>query len=118
MLSVTEEIGSLLFGATTSNEAWTHLLTLFDYQTAAREDFLERQWRNLQKGSKSMVEFINSVKRLANQFAQIGKTKTMAEINRCLMNGLGSDWEPLVLIVSPSLNKMTTNELGALLLNN
>lgn len=42
----------------------------------------------------------------------------MAQVNRCIVIGLGSDWEPLILALSPTLATMSTDELSALLLNN
>lgn len=65
-----------------------------------------------------MVDFIHSVKRLATSLAQLGKPKTAAQINRCIVTGLGSDWEPLILKLSPSLTAMSTDKLSAILLNN
>lgn len=60
----------------------------------------------------------STVKWLATSFAQIGKPKSVAQINRCILAGLGSDWEPLVLALSPSRTARSTDELSALLLNN
>ena len=119
MLVVTGDVDSNLLDASTSHQAWQTLATLFDSQTAAQEDFPDQQWRDLKKSDSSMIDFVNSVKLLANKFAQIGKPKTAAKINCCFITGLGSDWEPLVLVLalSPSLSAVSTNELSALLLN-
>lgn len=90
-----------LAGSNHSHAAWTTLATMFDSQTAAQEDFLDEQWRDLRKGSYEMVDFIHSVKRLTNNFPHIDKPKTMAQINRCIMTSLRLDWESLVLALSP-----------------
>ncbi|PKI37511.1 hypothetical protein CRG98_042097 [Punica granatum] len=94
---VTEEIGVTLLAAKTSQEAWTSLATSFLIQTAAQEDFLDQQWRDLKKRSRPMSKFIGTVKEQALRYAQIGKPKTPAEINRRIYSGLGPDWEPIVL---------------------
>ncbi|PKI33187.1 hypothetical protein CRG98_046422, partial [Punica granatum] len=115
MLAVTEEIGVTILSARTSSEAWTSLATAFLTQTAAQEDLLDQQWRDLKKGDQSMAKFINSVKEHALRYAQIGKLKTPAEINRRIYTGLGPDWEPIVLAQSERMLTMTTEELQSLL---
>ncbi|PKI59143.1 hypothetical protein CRG98_020509 [Punica granatum] len=115
MLAVTEEIGLTILSAKTSSEAWTSLATAFLTQIATQEDLLDQQWRDLKKRDQSMVKFINSVKEHALRYAQIGKPKTYAEINRRIYTGLGSDWEPIILTQSESMLTMTTEELQSLL---
>ncbi|PKI48918.1 hypothetical protein CRG98_030694 [Punica granatum] len=90
MLAVTEEIGVTILSAKTSHKAWRSLETAFLSHTAVQEDLLEQQWRNLRKGS-SMLGFINEVKKKAFNFAQIGKPKTQAEVNRRIYTGLGPE---------------------------
>ncbi|PKI75309.1 hypothetical protein CRG98_004349 [Punica granatum] len=61
MLAVTEEIGVTILTAKTSQEAWTSLATSFLTQTAAQEDLLDQQWRDLKKGNQSMAKFIGTI---------------------------------------------------------
>ncbi|PKI06847.1 hypothetical protein CRG98_049610, partial [Punica granatum] len=60
MLAVTEEIGVTILTARTSQEAWTSLATSFLTQTAAQEDLLDQQWRDLKKGNQPMAKFIGT----------------------------------------------------------
>ncbi|PKI66392.1 hypothetical protein CRG98_013194 [Punica granatum] len=116
MLAVTEEIGFTILSAKTSHEAWHSLETAFLSQTAAQEDLLEQQWRDLQKGSKPMLEFINDVKKKALSFAQIGKPKTSTEVNREIYTGLGPEWELLILAKSDTMVTICIDELTSLLM--
>ncbi|XP_031378254.1 uncharacterized protein LOC116193653 [Punica granatum] len=101
--------------AKTSHEAWTSLATAFLTQTAAQEDLLDQQWRDLKKGDQSMAKYIGSVKEQALKYAQIGKPKSPAAINRRIYTGLGPDWEPIVLTQSDRMLTMSTDELQSLL---
>ncbi|PKI45750.1 hypothetical protein CRG98_033883 [Punica granatum] len=87
MLAVTEEIGVTILAAKTSQEAWASLATSFLTQTAAQEDLLDQQWRDLKKGN----------------------------INRRIYTGLGPDWEPIVLAQLERMLTMSTDELQSLL---
>uniref|UniRef100_A0A6V7QRN4 Uncharacterized protein n=1 Tax=Ananas comosus var. bracteatus TaxID=296719 RepID=A0A6V7QRN4_ANACO len=117
MLSVSQEVGCNLVGLTSSHQVWTTLATLFDSHTIAQEDFIEQQWRDIKKGDTPMIEYLKNVKQLATQFSLIGKPITPLQLNRRITTGLGTDWEPLVLALAPSLSTMNTNDLSALLLN-
>ncbi|PKI40780.1 hypothetical protein CRG98_038791 [Punica granatum] len=114
-VDVTEEIGVTILSARTSSKAWTSLVAAFLTQTAAQEDLLDQQWRDLKKGDQSMAKFINLVKEHALRYAHIGKPKTFAEINKRVYTGLGPDWEPIVLAQSERMLPMTTEELQSLL---
>lgn len=89
MISLTKEIGNNLIVANTSKEAWITLATLFDSQTTTQEDFLDQQWCDIKKNSTLMLDYLNSVKRLAHQFEQIGKSKICCTTNRAIVTGLG-----------------------------
>ncbi|XP_031374107.1 uncharacterized protein LOC116188774 [Punica granatum] len=115
MLVVTEEIGVTLLSAKTSHEAWTSLATAFLTQTAAQENLLDQQWRDLKKGDQSMAKFIGAGKEHVLRYSQIGKPKSVAEINRRIYTGLGPDWEPIVLAQSERMIAMSTKELQSLL---
>lgn len=65
-----------------------------------------------------MIDYIQSIKQLANHFTQLGKPKSMAKLNRCIITKPNIEWKPLVLALSPSLATMSTDKLFALLLNN
>ncbi|PKI49795.1 hypothetical protein CRG98_029844 [Punica granatum] len=63
-----------------------------------------------------MAKFIGSVKEQALKYAQIGKPKSPAEINRRIYTGLGPDWEPIVLAQSEQMLTMSTDKLQSLLI--
>ncbi|KAI4302175.1 hypothetical protein MLD38_037956 [Melastoma candidum] len=115
MLAVTEEIGVTIVTSKTSHEAWTRLGTTFVRQTAAQEDLLDQQWRDLEKEQQSMAVYINSVKQQALQYAQIGKPKSQADINRRIYTGLPIDWEPLILAQAERMLELSIEELESLL---
>ncbi|PKI45222.1 hypothetical protein CRG98_034400 [Punica granatum] len=114
--AVTEDIGITILSAKTSHEAWHSLETAFLSQTATQEDLLEQQWRDLRKGSLSMLRFINEVKKKALNFAQIEKPKTPIEINRHIYTNLGPEWEPFILAKSDTMITMSIDELTSLLM--
>ncbi|PKI65229.1 hypothetical protein CRG98_014378 [Punica granatum] len=62
-----------------------------------------------------MAKFIDSIKEQALKYAQIGKPKSPAEINRRIYTGLGPDWEPIVLDQSERMLTMYNDELQSLL---
>ncbi|PKI78798.1 hypothetical protein CRG98_000865 [Punica granatum] len=117
MLAVNQDVGANLFGVKTAAQAWTTLSTLFDSQTVAQEDLLDQQWRELNKGDSSMIEYLKNIKQLASRFSLLGKPLTSQQVNRRITSGLGVDWEPLVLALAPNLASMQIEELSALLLN-
>lgn len=48
---------------------------------------------------------------------QVGQPKSPAEVNDHLLAGVGEDWEPLILLLAPTLSVMSMDELPVLLLN-
>lgn len=117
LFAVTEEVCWFLVGAETSHDAWKKLSTIFEPQAAVWEVILDRQWYDLWKANLPVNELINSVLKLAHSSAQIGKPKTSARVNQCIIDGLGPEWEPLILALDPRLATMSTDELCARLLD-
>ncbi|PKI49979.1 hypothetical protein CRG98_029653 [Punica granatum] len=62
-----------------------------------------------------MAKFIGSVKEQALKYAQIGKPKSLAEINRRIYTGLDPDWEPIMLAQSKRMLTMSADELQSFL---
>lgn len=58
-----------------------------------------------------MEAYLKDVNELATCFAQFGQPKPSSEINDWILAGLGEDWEPLILSLTPMINSMTMNDL-------
>ncbi|KAM1076295.1 hypothetical protein ACFX19_024247 [Malus domestica] len=107
--TLTEPVLSLTVGLSTSREIWEHLRQNFSQQSLANSTHTQFQLLSLQKGTKTISEYLGLAKHLADQLASIGQPVQNDDLVTYVLNGLGSEYEILVLALTnfpplPSFN--------------
>jgi hypothetical protein len=111
--SVTREILGYLATKVTAASAWTALEELFASQSRAKVTNLRFALTNTKKGSMTIPQYFTKIKGFADELTAYGKTLDDEEIVSYILNGLDSDYTPLVSSVMFRLEPISVNELYA-----
>ena len=79
-----------------ASEVWRALEGMYSAQSRARVTNLRKQLANLKKGSMSVAAYFNKMKTLGDEIAAAGKPIDDDEMVSFIMNGLDSDYNPIV----------------------
>ena len=114
--TLTEPVLSLTVGLSTSREIWEHLCQNFSQQSLANSTHNRFQLLSLQKGNQTIAEYLGLAKHLADQLASIGQPVQNDDLVTYVLNGLGPEYEMLVLALTnfpplPSFNDLRTRLL-------
>jgi hypothetical protein len=96
--SLTPSLVSSMYGLNTSYSAWTTLATRFASQSKSRISHLKRQLQNLQQGSKTCTEYLNTAKKWADQLAAGGKPVDDDDLISFITSGLNPAFNSFVTI--------------------
>lgn len=112
--TLTEPVLSLTVGLSiTSREIWEHLRQNFSQQSLANSTHTWFQLLSLQKGMKPVSEYLGFCKHLADQLASIGQPVPNGELVTYVLNGLGPEYEILVLALTNFPHLPMFNDLRA-----
>ncbi|KAF7809814.1 Retrovirus-related Pol polyprotein from transposon TNT 1-94 [Senna tora] len=114
--SMTEEMVTRIQRQATSRQIWDRLHVFFSSQTRAKERLLRLQLRNTKKGTKSMSEYLLSVKKAVDELNSVGASISTHEHVESIFDGLPKDYESFVTNVSLRGDEYTVTEIEALLL--
>ncbi|KAH9680638.1 retrovirus-related pol polyprotein from transposon RE1 [Citrus sinensis] len=118
MSSIQQNLLSTVIDCTTSKQLWETLTGMFISQSQARIQTLRMQIQTIKKGSMHMADYFAKVKRIADTLALAGKPVELGDLIMHVLTGLdSSDYESLVTAVLARGDKITLDELYALLLN-
>ncbi|KAK1668630.1 hypothetical protein QYE76_056789 [Lolium multiflorum] len=97
-------VAGLVVFAKTSHEAWTILATMFSAQSQARANVLRRQLGESQKLDKTVTDYYNQVRAIADTLASIGQPITDADFTSYTINDLDEEYDGLVEVVNERAN--------------
>ncbi|XP_047335775.1 uncharacterized protein LOC124939337 [Impatiens glandulifera] len=101
----------------TSSCLWATLERMFATQSRARLVQLRLQLQTQKKGNKSMNEYLQSIKSIADSLAVIGEGVSELDLFTHTLSGLGPEYEALVVAVTTRFEPVSVEELTGLLLN-
>lgn len=115
--TLTEPILSITVGHDTSHAIWECLRAHFAQQSVANASNIRFQLLDLNKGSKTISEFLQHAKSLSDSLSAIDQPVSNADLVTAVLRGLGPDYTMLVTAIlnSPPLPNFT--ELRARLLS-
>nr|XP_008389006.2 uncharacterized protein LOC103451371 [Malus domestica] len=113
--TLTEPVLSLTVGLSTSREIWEHLRKKISQQSIANSTHTRFQLLSLHKGTKIISDYLGLAKHLADQLASIGQPVQNDDLVT-YVNGLGPEYEILVLALTNFPYLPTFNDLRARLL--
>ncbi|KAL5765255.1 hypothetical protein ACOSQ2_017849 [Xanthoceras sorbifolium] len=81
-------------------EAWRALESLFSQQSRAKVLQLKQQLQSLKKGSNTISEYFLKVKSIGNGLRAAGQAVSDCDLLLNVLNALGHDYDPVVVLVS------------------
>lgn len=102
--SVSDAIVTQVGGLHTVHEVWLFLEQSFVSQQSVRAVSLHLQLQALKKGDKSVTDFLQQAKAIADRLAIIGKPIFNDEYQSYLFQGLGPEYENLEDAITARIN--------------
>lgn len=115
--SLAEGIMVNIVGLTTSSSIWKALETNFASQSRAKVMQYKLQLQTLRKNSLSMSEYLSKVKACCDLLNSVGYNVSEGDQILHILNGLGSEYDPVVVIVSGKAESWTIMDVHSLLLS-
>ncbi|KAL5751862.1 hypothetical protein ACOSQ2_022369 [Xanthoceras sorbifolium] len=99
-----------------SLEFWRVLETLFSRESLAKVLQVKQQLQNAKKGSSTISEFILKVKSFGNGLKCAGQVVTDQDLLLSVLNGLGHEYDPVVVILSQQQFTLSLHEAQYMLM--
>jgi hypothetical protein len=101
----------------TAHAAWTTIQTMHASQSRAHVMYLRRTLNDLKKRDMTAVTYFNKLKALTDELALVGKKLDEDDIINVVLDGLDSDYNALVEVVSGRIDQgITLSEVYSMLL--
>jgi hypothetical protein len=110
---LTKEIVGHVATKVTAASAWSALEELYTSQSRAKVTNLRFALINTKKATMTMSQYFTKMKGFADKLAASGKILDDEEIVSYILNGLDSDYTPLVSSIMSRLEPISVNELYA-----
>lgn len=115
--SLTEAVMIMVVGLTTSASIWHALETNFSSQSRAKVMQYKLQLQTLKKDSMSMTEYLSKVKTCCDLLNFVGHHVSDEDQIMHILNGLGSEYDAVMVTVSSKMESWTTMDIHCLLLS-
>ncbi|XP_035544631.1 uncharacterized protein LOC118348013 [Juglans regia] len=93
--STSSSITPLIATAKTSHEAWKKLNNLYASRSRTRAMQLKEELTLIQRGNRSITEYLHAVKALADEIAIIDHPISDDDLTLYVLNGLGPDFREI-----------------------
>ncbi|CAJ2636423.1 unnamed protein product [Trifolium pratense] len=101
---MTTGTASQLLHCETSKQLWEEAQSLAGAHTRSRVIYLISEFHNTRKGEKKMEDYLMKMKDLADKLKMAGSPITNADLIIQTLNGLDSDYNPIVVKLSDQIN--------------
>ncbi|KAF5445894.1 hypothetical protein F2P56_031569 [Juglans regia] len=115
--SVSESIMPLIVASGTSREAWLKLTRLYAHRSRTRVIQLKDTHTSLTRGSKSVTEYLQQIKTIADELALVDSLLTNDDLTLYILNGLGYDFRDIADPIRTSETSLKFEELHDLLVS-
>lgn len=100
--SVSQAVLPHLIGMDTSAQIWNTIVSLYGSKTTSRLMFYRRALHSQRKGDLSMKEFFMKIKGYCDNLASCGEAISDHEHVTAILNGLPSEYESVITIITAS----------------
>src|ERR1044072_3426929 len=119
--TLTKEVLLQMIGCKHSYQLWERLHSGFFSLTEAKSRELRLELRDIKLGSKGIADYLQRIKMLCDSLSSIGDSVSQKEQTDVILEGLLSEYEPLVNLISMTrkfqpFQTFSIQDLGALLL--
>nr|TKR83789.1 hypothetical protein D5086_0000265600 [Populus alba] len=115
--SISPTIIPFIACAKTAQEAWNILASTYAKPSRGRIKQVKHQLKHPSKGSRSVTEFLHSVKASADELAILGAPMDPEDITDTILDGLDDDYKELVRAVQARDTSISFDELHEKLLS-
>ncbi|KAE8728752.1 hypothetical protein F3Y22_tig00004072pilonHSYRG00090 [Hibiscus syriacus] len=115
LASTSTTITPLIATAKTSHEAWKKLNHMYASRSRMRAMQLKEEITLIQKGNRSISDYLHAVKALADEIALIDHPISDDDLTLYILNGLGSDFREIAAPICARERSLTFEELHDLL---
>ena len=115
LASTSPSITPLIATAQTSHDAWTKLKNLYASQSRTRAMQLKEELTLIQRGTRSITEYLHAVKALADEIAIIDHPISDDDLTLYVLNGLGPDFREIAAPIRARESSLAFEELHDLL---
>ncbi|KAF5468685.1 hypothetical protein F2P56_012822 [Juglans regia] len=115
--SVSESIMPLIATSSRSREAWLKLTQLYANRSRTRVMQLKDTLTSLNRGAKSVTDYLQQVKSTADELALVDSPLTNDDLTLYILNGLGSEYRDIAGSIHTRENPLTFEELHDLLVS-
>ena len=105
-----------LVGCNTASAIWSTLMDLFVSQTRARVSQYKQDIERLKKNNLTMREYLSKMKSLSDALASVGHSLSQKDQVSNITNGLGAEYESVIVSVTSRVEPFTVSEVTTLLL--
>ena len=113
--STSPSITPLIATAKTSHEAWKKLKNLYASRSRTHAMQLKEELTLIQRGHRSIAEYLHVVKALADEIAIIDHSISDDDLTLYVLNGLGSEFREIVAPIRARESSLTFEELHDIL---
>lgn len=116
MSTMTERILTSVTRASTSREAWVTLQRIFQSQSRAR--VMQMRWRlqSMEKGSLSILEYVEQKRSMADNLASIANPVSEDDLVNYILHRLGEDYSSFHTSINTRAEPILVDELLGMLL--
>ncbi|KAL5854653.1 hypothetical protein ACOSQ4_004455 [Xanthoceras sorbifolium] len=100
----------------TSLEMWTKLERVYSQQSIARILQLRQQLQSIKKGSDSISDFVLKLKNIGDVLLEAGEDVSERDLLLALMNGVGHEYDSVVVLISSQQHTMPLDDARFLFL--
>ncbi|KAL3634153.1 hypothetical protein CASFOL_021207 [Castilleja foliolosa] len=115
--SLSESILPLMIGLASSSEIWAVLERNFASQSKAKTLQYKMQLQTTRKGNMSMRDYLAKIKMCCDLLATTGNPVSCNDQIMHILSGLGSEYDPVMVTVTASINSFGLNDIQSLLLS-
>ncbi|KAL5737759.1 hypothetical protein ACOSP7_030520 [Xanthoceras sorbifolium] len=116
MSTISEGLIGEVTDCQSSLEFWRIIETLFSRESFAKVLQLKQQLQSVRKGSSTISEFILKIKGFGNGLRSAGQTVTNQDLLLSVLNGLGHEYDPVVVMLSQQQLTMSLHEAQYMLM--
>lgn len=117
LASVEPTLASMVATAVSSHAAWTSLHTAYANKSQTRIFSLRDHLLRLTKNSKTVAEYLQEIRTIADELAIAGSPLSIAELIVKVLNGLGPEFNMIASSVRARESPISWEELSGLLLD-
>lgn len=97
---MTTDIATQLMHCENSKQLWDEAQSLAGAQSRSQITYLKSEFHGIRKGNLKMEEYLTKMKKLTDQLKLVGNPVTISDLIIQILNGLDSDYNPIVVKLS------------------